>query len=123
MGYHLTFELKDGYLHAKVTGANTKENVQQYLDEILHHCKTTQSTRLLIEEQLEGPRLNTAKVFEIAAEGSARALGFFQAIAFVDINASGDLMQFAETVAKYRAVPVKVFATVAEAEQWLSSNA
>jgi hypothetical protein len=43
----------------------------------------------------------------------------FNAIAYVDVNAAGDVMQFAETVAVNRAVPVTVFSTVADAEQWL----
>jgi hypothetical protein len=57
-------------------------------------------------------------VFEIASEGSRRALGMFKAIAYVDVNAEGDLMQFAETVAVNRALPVTVFSTVADAEKW-----
>jgi hypothetical protein len=43
----------------------------------------------------------------------------FQAIAYVDVKAEGDLRQFAEIVAVNRALPVTVFSTVAEAEQWL----
>ena len=42
-----------------------------------------------------------------------------EAIAYVDVNAAGDLMQFAETVAVNRALPVTVFSTVVEAETWL----
>jgi hypothetical protein len=74
---------------------------------------------VLIEEHLDGPRLGTLEVFEIASEGSARAFGMLEAIAYVDVNAAGDLMQFAETVAVNRALPVTVFSTVAEAETWL----
>jgi hypothetical protein len=58
-------------------------------------------------------------VFEIASEGSSRALGILKAIAYVDVNAEGDLMQFARTVALNRALPVTVFSTVADAEKWL----
>jgi hypothetical protein len=74
---------------------------------------------VLIEERLEGPRLGTLDVFEIVSQGSSRALGILQAIAYVDVNAEGDLMQFAETVAVNRALPVTVFSTVADAERWL----
>jgi hypothetical protein len=74
---------------------------------------------VLIEERLEGPRLGTLDVFEIVSQGSSRALGILQAIAYVDVNAAGDLMQFAETVAVNRALPVTVFSTVADAERWL----
>lgn len=119
MSYNLTISKKHDYLHAKVTGQNTLENVERYLVEVLQKCKDANCPRVLIEEQLEGPRLDTVKVFEIASEGSVRSFGFFGAIAYVDINAEGELMQFAETVAVNRALPVKVFPTVAEAEKWL----
>jgi hypothetical protein len=68
---------------------------------------------------LEGPRLGLMDVFKIASEGSIDAHGTFQAFAYVDVNAQGDLMQFAETVAANRRMPVAIFSNVADAEQWL----
>lgn len=122
MTYQLTIHKKHDYLHAIVTGEDSRENVKQYLEEILQKCKDAQCSRLLIEERLEGPRLDTFEVFEIASQGSMQSRGFFEAIAYVDVNAAGALMQFAETVAVNRALPVKVFATVAEAEKWLAEK-
>jgi hypothetical protein len=61
------------------------------------------------------------EVFRIAAQGSSRASGLFTAIAYVDVNAEGDLMKFAETVAVNRFLPLAVFSSVAEAEKWLAS--
>ena len=119
MTYKLTFDQKPAYLHATVTGLNTKENVAQYLDEIQRECKERNCFRVLIEERLEGPRLGTVDVFSVASEGSTRATGTFEAIAYVDENAEGDSMSFAETVAKNRGVPVSVFSNVADAEKWL----
>jgi hypothetical protein len=74
---------------------------------------------VLIEERLEGPRLAATDVFDVAAGGSGRAVGAFQAIAYVDVNASGTMMKFAETVAVNRGVPVRLFAAVTDAEAWL----
>lgn len=119
MSYSLTFTQKPTYLHVVVTGSNTKENVGRYLEEILRECMARRCSRLLIEERLVGPRLGTVDVFQIAVEGSGRAQGRFEAIAFVDVNAEGDLMKFSETVATNRGLPVKVFASVADAEKWL----
>ena len=65
------------------------------------------------------PRLLTLDVFELIFKGSQQALGLYTAIAFVDVNAEGDLMQFAQTAAVNRGIPVSLFATVADAEQWL----
>ncbi len=42
-------------------------------------------------------------------------------MAYVDLNAEGDVMRFAEDVAVNRGFPVKVFPTVAAAEEWLRS--
>ena len=119
MTYELTIDQKPAYLHAIVTGRNSRENVARYLADILQECIARRCRKVLIEERLDGPRLGTLDVFKIASEGSSRALGVFQAIAYVDVNAEGNLMQFAETVAVNRALPVTVFSTVADAEKWL----
>jgi len=44
----------------------------------------------------------------------------FEAIAYVDVNADGELMKFAETVAVNRSLPVVVFSSVSDAEKWLA---
>ena len=115
MTYKLTIDQKPAYLHFIVTGRNSRENVVGYLAEVLHECTARGCFRVLIEERLDGPRLNTLDVFQIASEGSANAGGILKAIAYVDVNAEGDLMKFAETVAVNRALPVVVFSTVADA--------
>jgi hypothetical protein len=119
MSYKLTFTQKPGYLHAVVTGENSEEMVMRYLEELQRECAARNCRRLLIEERLEGPRLGTTSVFEIASEASERAQGQFNAIAYVDVNADGDRMKFAETVAVNRGHPVRVFSSVRDAESWL----
>jgi hypothetical protein len=119
MAYNLTITQRPSYLHAVVTGANSKENVLGYLAEVRRECAARGCSRMLIEERLEGPRLDTMEVFRVVAQGSNRASGSFTAIAFVDVNAQGDLMSFAETVAVNRFLPLAVFSSVAEAEKWL----
>jgi len=42
-------------------------------------------------------------------------------MAYVDLNAEGDVMRFAEDVAVNRGFPVRVFPTVAAADEWLLS--
>lgn len=122
MPYQLTIVEKPTYLHAIVTGDNTAATVAGYLRELQRECELRQCFNLLIEENLKGRRLETWDVYQIASESSARARGVFNAIAFVDVNAHGDLMKFAETVVNNRGVPMSVFATVAEAEQWLAGR-
>jgi hypothetical protein len=119
MTYKLTIYQKPAYLHAVVTGRNSKENVARYLEEIYCECMASGCFKVLIEERLEGPRLGMLDVFDIASQGSSLVHGKMRAIAYVDVNASDNLMQFAETVAVNRGLPVTVFSTVADAENWL----
>ena len=122
MSYTLTIHEKPTYLHAIVTGLNSRETVQRYLQELRTECKARGCFRLLLEEHLEGPRLGLMDVFTIASEGRTRVSGVFKAFAYVDANAQGDLMQFAETVAVNRRVPVAVFSNVQDAEKWLNER-
>ena len=122
MTYHLTFTEKPGYVHCIVTGKNTMKNVAAYFQELARECEARNCFRVLIEEHLVGRRLETWDVYQLVSEGSARNFGKFQAMAYVDVNAEGDLMKFAETVASNRGLSMVVFATVPEAESWISSK-
>jgi len=122
MSYQLTIIEKSTYLHAIVTGLNTMENVMRYLQELQGECQSRKIFNVLIEENLTGRRLETWDVYQIAAEGSTRARELFRSVAYVDVNAGGELMKFAETVANNRGLPMSVFATVAEAEKWLAGK-
>ena len=119
MTYKLTIDQKPAYLHIIVTGQNTAENVARYMKDVLRECIIRNCRRLLIEERLEGKRLGTLDVFQIVSQGTMRSEGKISAMAYVDVNTEGKLMQFAETVAVNRGFPVKVFATVRDAESWL----
>jgi hypothetical protein len=119
MTYKLTIKQEPTQLHVIVSGANTLENVASYLRDILRECKARKCFQVLIEERLEGPRLGTLDVYQIASEGSDRAKGMIEAIAYVDVNAEGKLMKFAETVAVNRGLAVTVFPSMDEARQWL----
>ena len=90
ISYKLTIIQKPTYLHAIVTGLNSRENVARYLEEVMRECTARGCFRVMIEERLEGPRLSTMDVFRVAAEGSSHARGNFEAIAYVDVNAQGD---------------------------------
>jgi hypothetical protein len=120
--YKVTIREEPAFLHAIVTGVNNKENVVRYLEEVQRECIARGYARVLIEEHLSGPRLETLSVFQIAARGSISIEHQFDAIAYVDANAAGDLMEFAETVAVNRELPVAVFTSVQDARDWLLSQ-
>ena len=121
MPYKLTLHPKPAYLHAVVTGENTRENVAGYLADIRRECVARGIRRVLVEERLQGARLGTSDVFSIVMEEASRAVGVFEAIAYVDVNAGGDMMKFAENVALGRGIPVRLFGALAEAEKWLEN--
>jgi hypothetical protein len=122
MSYEMTLTEKPGYLHAIVSGPNTLENVTMYLQELHRACEARGINRVLIEERLTGRRLETWDVYQIAAEGSQKGAGKFEAVAYVDVHASGELMKFAETVANNRGIPMSLFTNVADAEAWLKKK-
>ena len=122
MSYELSVIQKPGYLHCIVTGRNTAENVAAYLQELASECETRNCFRVLIEEHLAGRRLEAWDGYRLIAESGARNLARCESVAYVDVNAEGDLMKFAETVAGNRGLPMTVFATVPEAENWLTGR-
>ena len=119
MFYKLTITQKPTYLHIIVTGQLSEENVLRYFEEIHRECTARKCFRILIEENLEGPRLNIVKVLQLISEESSKSMGLFKAIAYVDINAVDNSMEFIENVAVNRGLPVKVFPTVTDAQKWL----
>lgn len=119
MSYQLNIDQKPTHLHVIVTGENSKENVARYIEDVFRECADRKCPRVLVEEHLDGPRLSMMDVFDLASMGGGRPIPAVKAIAFVVVQTASDMMQFAETVAVNRGFPMKAFATVADAEEWL----
>lgn len=119
MAHQLTIQQEPHFLHVVVTGTNSADTVARYLDELRRECIARRCYRLLIEERLVGERLGTYPVYKVISEASERSRGLLHALAFVDVHAQGPSMEFAETVAVNRGIPVAVFQTVTEARAWL----
>ena len=121
MSYTLILDQKRGYLHAQVTRTNSAETVRAYTQEIHDACVRDRCQAVLIEENLAGPSLGLAAVFNIVAERSVEAARLRQRIAFVDTNPEHDLsrMEFAENVAVNRGANMRLCASVEAAERWL----
>ena len=121
--YKLTVDQKAGYVHAVASGPNTVENITGYLEELLAICLARGHRRVLVEERLAGPRLGLTDVFQIASTMSDRALGLFEAVAFVDVNAVNERnLKFGENVAINRGLRACMFRTVEEAASWLRAE-
>ena len=125
MAYALTISEGAGYLHFRVTGRNSKENVMAYLAEVHAACKSRQCPAALVEENLSGPSLPIAEIFRIASAGSAATAPSIRALAVVDVNPehSHEKMRFAENVAVTRGINVRVFDTVSAAQEWVQNQA
>jgi hypothetical protein len=122
VSYQLTLTETPRFLHAVVSGENSRESVAGYFEEVLAACEARAIARVLIEERLTGPRLSMSEVFTLVAQGALRFGGRLEAMAYVDVNGQDDTMRFAERVAVQRSFPVRVFRTVAAAETWLSGS-
>jgi len=122
MSYELKVIEKPGYLHCVITGENTKDNIVSYVDDINRECTARNCFTVLIEERLDGPRLSIMDLFEIIQDITTRARGIYKAIVYVDVNAEGDSMKFAEDACVNRALPLAIFPTVSEAEEWITSK-
>ena len=121
MSYTVTFEDKPGYLHARVTGSNSRENVLAYLGDVYRACVARDAGVVLIEEYLLAPSIPLSSVFQVIDARVPNALHAIRKIAYVDTNPEHDLtrMEFAEDVAVNRGLNMRLFPTVAEAVRWL----
>lgn len=121
MEYAFTVTQCPHYVHIKIRGDNNPRTIMRYLKEVHETCVALNQTRVLIEENLAGSGLDVAEIYWQVSNGSQNVQPI-RCIAYVDVNPEHDLsrMLFAETVAVNRGVNVRVFATVAEAEQWLA---
>jgi hypothetical protein len=122
LDYELTIVQKAGYLHGIVTGRNSRDAVVGYLGQGLHVCIARGCAHALIEARLKGPRLALWDIFDIAAEHSRFDVGIFKSIAYVDTRAPAELLTFIQHVTGNRGLPLRVFNTVAAAEQWLAAR-
>ena len=121
MAYTLKIRNQGTYLHMIAEGDGTAEDVAGYLSEGLKKCIELRCPNVLIEENLKGPTLSIFAVYEIVTKICWQAASVVRHVAYVDINpeCKKEVNQFAETTAVNRGVNVKLFDTVAEAENWL----
>jgi hypothetical protein len=119
--YQLALREHPGYLHARVTGAHTPENVLRFLKESYTACVERGISALLLEMNLEGPSLDTASVFGVIRERSADATKL-RKIGYVDASPRDvERMKFAETVAVNRGANVRLFRDLQSAHEWMSA--
>lgn len=120
--YSVTIDPRGSYLHCVVRGDNDRDTVLAYFHDIREACRTRDCYRILIEERLDGPRFPPEVLLPLMGEVVAWAGASFEALAYVDVNASSDtIARFAGQVVQPGAA-VGVFATVADAERWMRAK-
>ena len=121
--YEISYHSKPTYLHAIITGDCNKVNVLGFLEEVVSKCFELNHKKVLFEERLIGPRIETEDVYRIVSGMCAKVDGFFEAVAFVDTEAESVInTKFAESIADRRGIPLRVFFKVEDAKKWLNSK-
>jgi hypothetical protein len=121
MDYQFRLSEREGYLHIRVDGDNTPETVARYLEGVYEACLKSKCPSVLIEENLEGKGLSPTEMFGIVDKGSHRIWPVVKRIAYVDVNPGHDRenLKFVETVARNRAINLRLFPTLQDAESWI----
>src|SRR3569833_1674077 len=118
--YQTSIEYHPLYLHATVTGENSPDNVYDYMVDVLREYARSGYERLLIAEDLRGPRLTDQEVVEVLrrlAETMPLPRG---KIAYVDLTAyATSAMALAIHIAKYKGIDIQRFSTMEAARAWL----
>jgi len=121
--YQLTVDERPTYVYAKAVGELTPANVLRFLVEAYAACVKSGRSDLLLDMQFAGPSLDTTNIYNVLSQRVPDGLKL-RKIAYVDGTAAVDpgMSHFAETVAVNRGVNVRLFHTVALAEEWLLSE-
>ena len=124
MAHTLKIRNQGAYLHLIAEGDTTVEDIAGYLTEALKKCTELHCSNMLIEENLKGPSLGIFAVYEIVTKICWQAASIVKQVAYVDISPEHkkEVNQFAETTAVNRGVNIKLFETIAEAENWLQKT-
>jgi hypothetical protein len=122
--YTIRIEQKKGYLHARIVGENTPEVTRAYVVDLIDLCRKANCTAVLVEENLEGPRMGAGELYGIVHDLHAEFRSAIHVAAFVDVNPmrSDANMRFVEDASVNRGASVAAFPTVAQAEAWLQQR-
>jgi hypothetical protein len=124
LDYLFSVEERPDFLHVRISGVNTADNVRRYLRDTYEAAARTGIRSVLIEEDLRGPAIGAVEVYRVASDASAQTSPIIQKIAYVDLHASRSPsnIELAVAVARDRGVNVRAFDAVSAAEVWLASE-
>ena len=118
--FKATFEDGPTYLHARLEGTRSTQNMIRFLREVHAACLERDRSVVLLEMRLEGPSLDMGAIFSVITQGSPKG-GALRKIAYLEAGVHDPgRAQFAETVAINRGVNVRLFSDPEAARQWLA---
>jgi len=103
-----------------VIGENGPDNVYDYMVHVLQEYTRSGYERLLITEDLRGPRLTDQEVVEVLRQ-LAEAMPLPRGkVAYVDLAIyATSAMALAIHIAKYKGIDIQRFSTIEAARAWL----
>jgi hypothetical protein len=115
----VTIEEQPTYLHAKLVGERTPNNLLRFLEEVHAACVKLDRSAVLLEMDLSGPSLDVGAIFSVIAQRSPEGAKLHKIAYVEDSMADPARARFAETVALNRGVNVRLFGDLDAARQWL----
>lgn len=122
MDYQFTAIQTRTHLHAIGSGTHSPDNIRRLLADTNRVLLEKKLDAVLLEVRFIGPSLDFGRIYSIIVDNRADA-SLVRRIAYVDTNVEHlpERTEFAELAANKLGVNARVFRTVAEAEQWLST--
>ncbi len=120
MSYQIVIDERPDYLHARVSGERSPQNLLRCLEESFTACLASGRAKVLLEMHFSGPSLSSSSVLNVISLVLPEALKLAK-VALVQAACGDTTMAFAETAALNRGVNARFFHSSGEAVSWLSA--
>ena len=120
MSYEIDMDKEYDFLHVRVRGVRTRENVSAMARDILDACLEHRCTKVLIDVRALEGWLSTLEAYDVPSTDFSDLRGRgLQKAAIVDRERPGETHRFFETVARNRGFNVRIFENTDRAVEWL----
>ncbi len=121
VSFQLAYSYEEDYLNVHVGGVSSVEVVVGYVEAVYQECHDRGVKKVLIREELKGS-LSMGMIFDAISEVSRSLHSPLKKIAWVDmLMRDAKKLDFAQTMARSRGIPINFFTSVSDAKTWLSS--
>lgn len=118
--FNLTFEVRGNFLYAHLTGKDSFSASLDYWNQIADQVRQRQLNKVLVHENLTG-EITEGEIFDVMMDILPASTGIH--VAFFDENgADRDINEFGQLIANNRGADIRIFQSLEDAENWLSSE-